>query len=205
MKWPWMTLGCVLLLVGCDAHSSNYRITSFVPSDPAGFSNALYQSTSVKLVGGHRIELVKNGAIFDRLEQELAKAQRSIDIVVFIWHPGLASERIVRAVTERAKSGVTCRIVVDAVASASFEKSVKPGLVAAGCDVRAFRPLSKGLTARRNHRKIVVIDGKAGFTGGFGISDEWLGDGRKPGQWRDSHVFIEGPAVNEMQQAFADN
>lgn len=200
-----MTLACAWLLASCDTHSSNYRITSFVPADPAGFSNALYQSTSVKLAAGHRIELVNDGAIFDRLEQELAQAKRSINIVLFIWRPGTASERIVRVVTERAKTGVTCRILVDAVASMAFEKSVKPQLVAAGCDVRAFRPLIKGVTDHRNHRKIVVIDGKAGFTGGFGISDEWLGEGQKPREWRESNVFVEGPAVNEMQQAFADN
>jgi cardiolipin synthase len=205
MKWPWITFLWALLLISCDTHSSNYRITSFVPADPAGFSNALYQSTSVKLTAGHRIELVDDGAIFDRLEQELAKAKRSINIVLFIWKPGTASERIVRAVTDRAKTGVTCRIVVDAVASMAFEKAVKPELVAAGCDVRAFRPPSKGVTDRRNHRKIVVIDGKAAFCGGFGISDEWLGEGHKPREWRDTNVFIEGPAVNEMQQAFANN
>src|SRR3954468_2421887 len=90
----------------CDTHSSAYRITAEVPSDPAGFSNALYQSTAVRLKPGHRIELINNGAIFDRLEQELAKAQHSINIVLFIWRPGAPSVRLVKAITARAKEGV---------------------------------------------------------------------------------------------------
>lgn len=200
----WFCLGGVLLLTGCIAHSSDYRITTFVPVDPAGFSNALYQSTAVKLTPGHQVELINNGDVFDRLEQEIAKTQRSINIVIFIWRPGETSDRMVRAVTARAKAGVACRILVDHVGSLSFEDKVKPELVAAGCDVRTFRKLRKGITDERTHRKIVVLDGKAAFTGGFGIADEWLGNGRAPKEWREANLFVHGPAVNELQQAFAD-
>ena len=196
----------LLLLTACDTRLSGYRITAPVPADPDGFSNALYQSTQVKLVPGHQVELVNNGAIFDRLEEQLGQAKRSINIVLFIWRPTGPSARIVEVLSARAQAGVTCRILVDALASGEeFEKEVKPGLVAAGCDVRIFRPLAKGATDQRNHRKIVVIDGKVGITGGFGIEDVWLGNGRKPKEWRDSNVIVRGPAVNEMQQAFADN
>ncbi len=195
----------LLVMAACDTHTSAYRITASVPADPDGFSNALYQATQVKLLAGHHIELVNNGALFDRLEDHLSRAKQSINIVLFIWRPTGPSSRIVEAVTERAKAGVTCRIMVDALASAEFEKEIKPTLVAAGCDVRAFRPVAKGVTAKRNHRKIVVIDGKVGITGGFGIEDVWLGNGRKPKEWRESNVIVRGAAVNEMQQAFANN
>jgi cardiolipin synthase A/B len=190
-----------LLLTACDAHTSSYRITPPVPADPAGFSNALYQSTQVKLTPGHRIELVNNGALFDRLEAELAHAQRSINIVLFIWRPGVLSQRMVKVVTERAKTGVACRVLVDPLGSAGFEETVKPELTRAGCDVRVFRPLEKSATLQRNHRKIVVIDGTLGITGGFGIDDAWRGDGKKRGEWRESNAVVEGPAVNELQQA----
>ena len=129
----------------------------------------------------------------------------SINIVLFIWRPTGPSSRMVEAVTRRARAGVACRIMVDAVASADFEKEIKPTLVAAGCDVRAFRPISGGPTDKRNHRKIVVIDGTVGITGGFGVEDVWLGNGRKPREWRETNVIVRGPAVSEMQQAFADN
>ena len=205
MTRSWWLIALLCATGGCDAHSSNYVLTSFVPADPEGFSNALYQSTAVKLTPGHRVELVKNGAIFDRLEEELAKAQHSINIVLFIWRPSQPSMRMVKVITERAKQGVACRIVIDSVASTGFVGSVKPELVAAGCDVRAFRPVAKGLTEQRNHRKIVVIDGVRAFTGGFGFANEWMGEGIRHGEWRESSVMVEGPAVNEMQQAFAAN
>lgn len=202
---PLILLTSCACASGCDTRMSSYRITSPVPSDPDGFSNALYQSTAVTLMEGHQIELVNNGAIFDRLETEFSQAQQSINIVLFIWRPSLPSMRLVKVVTERAKAGVACRIIVDPLASTDFEEVIKPELVAAGCDVRAFRPLKKGPTDQRNHRKIVVVDGKVGFTGGFGIADDWVGDGAKKGEWRESNVRVEGPAVNQMQQAFADN
>lgn len=85
-------------------------------ADPAGFSYALYQSTLVTLKPGHRVELVNNGAVFDRLEQSFAKAERSINIVLFIWRPGLVSERLERAIAARTKRGVTCRVLVDPMA-----------------------------------------------------------------------------------------
>ncbi|MDP3232367.1 MAG: phosphatidylserine/phosphatidylglycerophosphate/cardiolipin synthase family protein [Myxococcales bacterium] len=195
----------VVLVTACDAHTSTWRITSHVPSDPAGFSNALYQSTRVTLKPGHRVELVNNGAVFDRLEQSFAKAERSINIVLFIWRPGLVSERLERAIAARTKRGVTCRVLVDPLPSEDFGVTVKPRLAASGCEVRMFRPLRRGASIERNHRKIVVIDGELGVTGGFGVDDSWLGDGKKPDEWRESNVVVEGPAVNELQQAFADN
>lgn len=194
-----------VLVTACDAHTSTWRLTSHVPSDPAGFSNALYQSAHVALKPGHRVELVNNGAVFDRLEQSFVKAQRSINIVLFIWRPGRLSERLVNALAASVKRGVTCRVLVDPIPSEDFEASVKPSLAGAGCEVRAFRPLKQGATIERNHRKIVVIDGEVGVTGGFGVDDSWLGDGKKPDEWREASVIVEGSAVNELQQAFADN
>jgi cardiolipin synthase len=75
----------------------------------------------------------------------------------------------------------------------------------AHCQLRVFRPLPGPDNAARNHRKVFVIDGRVGFTGGFGVDDKWLGDGRGPKEWRDTNVRVEGPAVAEMQQAFGEN
>lgn len=205
MTRSWWFAALLCAFAACDTHTSSYRIISPVPGDPEGFSNALFQSTAVRLEPGHRVELVNNGEIFDRLEQELARARQSINIVLFIWRPGEPSVRMVKVITERARQGVACRIVIDPVASTDFVRSVKPELVAAGCDVREFRPLAKGVTQQRNHRKIVVIDGRRGVTGGFGFAIEWMGKGLRQGEWRESSVIVEGPAVNELQQAFAEN
>lgn len=200
----WCTV-CALWLSACDSRMSPYRLVTPVPVDPDGFSLALYQSTGVRLEPGHQVEFVYDGAIFDRLAQEFSRAQSSINLVLFIWRPSLPSSRLVPVLTERVRAGVACRILVDEVGSTDFAEAVGPSLKNAGCEVRLARPLKVGRLNHRNHRKIVVIDGALGITGGFGIDDEWMGGGRAKNEWRDSNIVVRGPAVNEMQQAFAEN
>jgi cardiolipin synthase len=79
---------------------------------------------------------------------------------------------------------------------------VAPELEDAGCEVRDFRPI---VEIARNHRKIVVVDGRTAFTGGFGMRDDWLGSGREEDEWRDVAVRFQGPAVRDAQQGFAEN
>jgi cardiolipin synthase len=100
---------------------------------------------------------------------------------------------------------VAVRILVDPMGSRGFDDELYRPLRAAGCEVRYFRPPKKRPFAitGRNHRKLVVVDGRVGFTGGFGIASEWQGDGLAPDSWRDSNVEVEGPVVRQMQAAFA--
>jgi cardiolipin synthase len=94
---------------------------------------------------------------------------------------------------------------VDAVGSLSFSDEQTAPLREAGCDVRRSRPVPGQDDLARNHRKIVIVDGRVGITGGFGIDDRWRGDGLRDENWRDSNVRVHGPAVLDMQQAFAEN
>jgi len=137
--------------------------------------------------------------------QEIGNAKSSVHIVIYIWEKGAASERVVAALVARAKARVACRLLVDAFGSSDFVKTVQQPLVDAGCEVRVFRPLPGVDKLARNHRKIVVIDGAVAITGGFGIRDNWLGDGVRDEKWRDVNVRFTGPAVAEAQQAFAEN
>jgi cardiolipin synthase A/B len=171
----------------------------------ADFSNALYQTTAVRLEGGNSVEFLNNGKVFDAILAEIAKARRSIHIVTFLWSDGEVSKRTMEAIAARARTGVQCRILVDAVGSLSFTDDQAAPLVKAGCEFRRFRPVPGQDDLARGHRKIVVVDGRVGITGGFGIDDRWRGDGLHDGQWRDSNVRVRGPAVLEMQQAFAEN
>jgi cardiolipin synthase len=183
-----------------------------LPPGLQAFSHALYQSTRVRMQPGHRIRLIENGAIFDDIVEAIRGATKSVHIAVFIWRPSEPSERIIEALLERARAGVACRVVVDAVGSEEvkgdhdFDVKVEPQLRAGGVEVHYFRLLSGrwlGRFAGRNHHKLVVVDGEVGFTGGFGIWDSWTGNGDKPDDWRDSNVRFEGPAVSELQLAFA--
>jgi len=175
------------------------------PDRGPDFANALYQTTAVRLTPGNSVDFVNNGKVFDAIAGEVAKARRSIHIVSFIWADGEVSKRLMAAIAARARAGVQCKILVDAVGSLSLTDAQIAPLTDAGCKVRRFRPVPGQDDLARNHRKIVIVDGRVGITGGFGIDDKWRGDGITDEAWRDSNVRVRGPAVLEMQQAFAEN
>ena len=179
------------------------------PEVTKSFDAALLQATGVALAEGHEVELVNNGALFDRMVELIGRARRSVHVVVFIWRPGEPSNRILEALANR-REGVACRVVVDPLgATGSFEEEVQPKLAQLGCDARLYRPVTKvehRERLARNHRKLVIVDGEWGLTGGFGIHESWLGDGVSgEEQWRETNALIRGPAVREMQLAFAED
>ena len=179
-----------------------YALHIAVPSSGPGLANAVYQTLGVQLQSGHHITLLENGAVFDALIGDIARARSSVHIVMYIWEKGRASDRLSAALIERARAGVACRLVIDDFGSGDFTDTIQPALSAAGCEVRMFRPQP---VLARNHRKIAVIDGNVAYTGGFGVRDNWLGDGVHDEAWRDSNVRFTGPSVRDTQQAFAEN
>jgi cardiolipin synthase A/B len=213
VKTRWLLLVLATLLAGCTMpnHRLALRIRDDVPASHEGLSLAWYQTVGVPLEPGNEVELVHNGHVFDKLEEQIRAARSSIHIIVYIWRAGDPSDRLIQALRERAP-GVTCRILVDPLGSLRFEDMVGPHLVAAGCEVRVFRPLQDTMTQlnlerfqARLHRKLAVFDGERGLTGGWGIWKSWIGEGLKPEEWRDANVFVQGPAVRGIQLAFAQN
>ncbi len=200
------SLGLVTSACKHDEEKHAFQLSVAIPSEGVAFNSALQQALGVELRPGHTVTLLSNGAVFDALDEEIRKARSSVHVLIYIWEKGVASDRIVAAIIDRAKAGVACRILVDDFGSPDFAKGVQPALTAAGCDVRLFRPgLADGDKLARNHRKVVVVDGRVGFTGGFGIRDNWLGDGVTDDGWRDANVRFTGPAVAGAQQAIAEN
>jgi len=151
----------------------HFRLRAEVPGDSRGFALAMYQSLGVRMEGGHRVELLKNGAVFPAIEQSIRGARSSIHVVMYIWEKGAASERLSRAIVERAHAGVRCRLLLDDFGSPAFQKDVAGPLTKAGCDVRIFRPMPGVDKLARNHRKLVIVDGTIAVTGGFGVRDDW--------------------------------
>ena len=182
-----------------------FEISSDVASSGDELRNALFQTVGATMAPGHTVTRLDNGAVFDTLVSDIEHAKTSIDIVMYIWETGAASTRVAAALVAKAKSGVACRIVIDSVGSPHFGKQVSPALERAGCLVRVFRPFPANSALLRNHRKIAVFDGVVAIMGGFGIRDEWLGDGVSRGGWRDTNVRFTGPAVRDAHQAFAEN
>jgi cardiolipin synthase len=166
---------------------------------------ALTQSTGVSLVEGNRVAWRDDGSVFDAIEEAVRGARHSVHVGVYIWKPGKVGSRLAELVARRAREGVAVRVLVDPMGSEGFDEELCPPLREAGCEVRYFRDLKRRpftLTGR-NHRKLVVVDGRVGFTGGFGIAPEWAGDGLSPDSWRDANAEVEGPVVGQMQASFA--
>jgi cardiolipin synthase A/B len=158
---------------------------------------------------GHRIDLLENGdALFPRLLEDLHGAERLITWQVFWFKPGNLAQQIGEALAERARAGVEVLVLLDYFGAKGLGDEYVRDLRDSGVQVQIYRGLHwKTLykVPHRSHVRSVVIDGRIGYTGGFGIDDRWLGDGRRAGHWRDTHVRIEGPAVDQLQAPFIAN
>jgi cardiolipin synthase len=164
----------------------------------------LTRHTGAQMRLGNAVELVQNGDVFDVLERDIRNARSSVHIVSFIWRGEEGpSERLGRELLAR-RAGVDCRIVIDAFGSLKFSKRLEESLRRSGCEIRRRGSLYVRPFARE-HRKIAVIDGEVGITGGWGIWKSWEGQGLAHDQWRESSARVRGPVVADMQRAFEDS
>lgn len=210
-RLPRLLLVCLLSGTACvhRDYPQQLRVYDDPPDSGPRLSLALYQSVGVGLRPGHVVRLVQDEGILETLEAEIRQARESLHLLVSDWQPGEASERLLRALSER-QPGVECRILVDPLYSPGFEDTVRRRLVELGCDVRDFRPFvgetvvfaDERLEAR-NNRQLVIRDGRSGLTGGSGVGPSWGGGPGPTKAWRDTYVHVEGPAVRQLQQAFA--
>jgi cardiolipin synthase len=164
-------------------------------------------ATGAWLAPGNRVEVLQNGdGTFPRLWNDLRSAQRSITLQLYYGAPGRMADTLSGILRERARAGVRVIVLYDAFGTVDIPKNHRDALRAAGIVVQPFRPIRLStlhLAQHRSHVRGVVIDSRIGWTGGFGIDDKWLGDGRTDGSWRETNVRFEGPAVRQLQAAFA--
>jgi cardiolipin synthase A/B len=160
------------------------------------------------LPGNHVTDLQNGAEIFPAMLQAIAEARRSITFETYIYWSGAIGQQFADALAERARAGVQVRVTVDWAGSIKMDESLLEQMRDAGVHLERYRPLhwyNLGRLNNRTHRKLLVIDGKVGFTGGVGIADQWLGDGDDPDHWREAHFRVEGPVVAQLQAAFNDN
>jgi cardiolipin synthase len=202
-----LTVLIVLALVGCS-HSPRY-VPPEVEVGTRAFARAVEAHTLSGLVAGNRIELLVNGEqIFPAMLAAIREARASVTLANYIWETGAIADEFARALAERCRAGVSINVLVDAVGSHEMTKENQERLQRAGCRFERFNPLNPLDPRRfnnRNHRRVLVVDGRIGFTGGTGIGFKWTGDGRRPGHWRQTDVRAEGPIVGFLQAAFAEN
>ncbi len=176
-----------------------------------GVSDPLFERSMSLLMGppildGNLITPLRNGVeIFPAMLEAIAQAERSITFETFIYTRGATTQRFADALSAKAREGVKVHVLVDGVGCNCVTGQELRQMRAAGAEVEVYHLSNFARANHRTHRKILVVDGKLGFTGGVGIGDLWEGNARSPSEWRDSHYRVEGPVVAQMQAAFLDN
>lgn len=158
------------------------------------------------VVGGNRVTTLINGdAFFPAMLSAIARAERTITLETYMMWAGTVAERFVDALTERARTGVAVHVTLDWWGSRGISAVLRNRLRAGGVELTIYRPPGLFRIDQRTHRRILVVDGKVGFTGGMGITDAWTGHAEGLAHWRDTAVRVEGPVVAQLQAAFVDN
>jgi cardiolipin synthase A/B len=174
------------------------------PAEPA-FPLTVTLLTGTALLAGNRVELALNGEeTFPRLWADLRGAQQSITIQMYYANAGHVADTLAAILRERAEAGVAVYLLYDAFGSSLPDPYLRQ-LRSAGVRAVAFRPLRLAnlwVVQNRAHVRGIVVDGRLGWTGGFGIDDKWLGSGHRRGEWRETNVRFKGPSVRQLQAAF---
>lgn len=173
------------------------------------FMRSLGSLLVAPILPNNRIDTLLNGdAIFPAMLAAIRSAQRTITFETYIYWSGAIGVAFAEAIAERARSGVSVHLLLDWVGTQKMESRHLKEMAEAGVEIEKYHPLKwyhLGRMNNRTHRKLLVVDGRVGFTGGVGIADQWTGSAQDPGHWRDTHYRIEGPAVGSMQSVFIDN
>ncbi|NLA66939.1 MAG: cardiolipin synthase B [Gammaproteobacteria bacterium] len=160
------------------------------------------------LPGNHVVDYQNGDEIFPAMLDAIRAARETITFETYIYWSGDIGGEFADALSERAKAGVAVHLLVDWVGSIKMDEEMLQRMKDAGVMVERYRPLhwyNLGRMNNRTHRKLLVVDGRVGFTGGVGIADQWTGHAQDPDHWREVHFRIEGPVVAQMQSAFNDN
>ena len=171
------------------------------------FVQSMELYTGLHLTHGNAAQQMLNGiGTYPQLWRDLRSAKRTITVQMYYSQPGAVADTMAAVLKERARAGVRVLLVLDAFGSQNLKREWADSLRAAGVELALLRQLhwySLHNASDRSHVRVVVIDGLIGYTGGFGLADYWLGDGRHKDQWRETNARFEGPSVMALQAAFA--
>ena len=208
--------GVVLALIGILSVTHDTPVRSVLaegdrdgpPSieDPL-FAHSIELFTGTHLDSGNSVQILLNGdGTYPQLWKDIASAQRTVTVQMYYSQPGAVADTMAKYLIDRAQHKVRVLLLLDAFGSQPLKRDWIAYLKRAGVEVVWLRPLrwyTLQKAAQRSHVRVVVVDGRIGYTGGFGLADYWLGDGHHEDQWRESNVRFEGPTVAALQAAFA--
>jgi cardiolipin synthase len=211
-----LKLGFFLLLLagltGCSSfHGRGIRYQlehEYSVRDPQ-FLRSMGNLVGPAILASNRVSALINGdQIFPAMLESIRNARKSIDLETYIYWSGDIGQKFAEALAERARAGVKVHVLIDWIGSRKVNSHDLQLMREAGVEVEKYNPLVWFNLARlnhRDHRKLLIVDGKIGFTGGAGLADLWQGNADAPKHWRDTQFRLEGPAVAQMQAAFMDN
>ncbi|MBW3533686.1 MAG: hypothetical protein KY453_00495 [Gemmatimonadetes bacterium] len=220
----WIVLGILTALVALGAFVGAQFLTRGTPIErlralerdrtaPTAaqeeFRRMVETHVSTELTRGNRVEILSNGEeVYPRLFEDLRSARDLITWHVFWFKPGRLADELEEILLERARAGVEVLFLYDWFGTRGVDEAYFRKLKDGGVEVACFRPprpTTLYKVQQRSHARTVVVDGRIGYTGGFAIHDDWMGDGRHEGQWRDTSARLEGPAVYQLQAGFIDD
>ena len=177
--------------------------------DAEASARALSANLNAPLLDGNAIDVLLNGdEIFPAMLDAIRQARDSVHLLTYVYWTGDIAHRFADELGAAARRGVHVRLLVDAVGGHQMAPATIDEIKRAGCTFVWFRPLrwyNLGRFNNRTHRKVMVVDGHTGFTGGVGIAEVWTGHAQDPEHWRDDHFRIRGPVVRYLQGSFAVN
>jgi len=203
----------ICLLLGCGKVPTVSKIPQIAIGEEAFFPT-IEAHTDAPIMGGNQIEILLNGdETFPAMLRDIKTAKRTITFAQYLYETGPIAYQLAQAFAERCRAGVEADILLDSQGTKT-NNDIPAMMLQAGCHLQYFHRVEAPQVIfpwkllrynYRNHRRILVIDGKIGFTGGYGISAAWGGNGRIPDHWRETNVRVEGPLVKELQAAFAES
>jgi cardiolipin synthase len=203
----------IITLLFVNFSTGEKQITQELPrlysvADPQ-FERSMGIMLGPQIVEGNKVEALLNGdQIFPSMLKAIRGAKETINFESYIYWSEDIGREFAEALSERARAGVKVHLLIDWVGSAKMDEKDMDTMRQAGVEVRYYHPLrwyNLGRINNRTHRKLLVVDGRIGFTGGVGIAGQWTGNAQDPDHWRDSHFRAEGPVVAQMQAVLIDN
>ena len=199
----------LVLTAACTNHvQPHLKLPALLMGEPS-FQATLVAYTGAAVLSGNRVDVLLNGEqIFPAKLAAIRAARKTITYAQYVFEEGEPAVDTAQALAERCRAGVRVHVLVDAVGALLMPPEYRQWMTDAGCEVVTYRPLGHWAIDRvnnRNHRRILVVDGRIGITGGSGTSGKWSGDGKREGHWRDTDMRVEGPVVEQLQGAFAEN
>jgi cardiolipin synthase len=201
----------IYLTLAANAEANHQdRMLTVPPIEPEldAFLRTLHGTVGERVIEGNTVTLLQNGdEVFPAMLAAIRESQSTVHFSTYIYWAGAIPQEFARALSDAARRGVAVRLVLDSKGTEPMPREMVLQLQGDGCQLTWFRPMrwyDWMKYSHRSHRRLLIVDGRIGFTGGIGIADEWGGHAQDPAHWRDTHVRVTGPIVAALQSGFVD-